>query len=88
MDGDLHIIEKKIERDNVERLLAIVGSISMIEAMKQKGILTCESERSPITIMHGSRSPYAYVCIRGVDRRLVFDQDFGWMYYNAEGPED
>lgn len=76
------------ESREIERLLAIVGSIAMIEAMKQQGVLTCdEEERKPLTIMHGSRSPYAYVCIEEEDNRLVFDQDFGWMYYNVNGPE-
>ena len=37
---------------------------------------TCDDETEQIT-----------VAVEGEDRRVVFDDDFGWLWYNAAGPE-
>jgi hypothetical protein len=45
---------------------------------------TCRSDISRVACPGHTRM----VCIEGVNRRLIVDDDFGFMWYNAEGPEE
>ena len=77
------------EYDTILGLLAAGGAYTLTIAMMQAGILEKEPGFGGIPVPSIRRDPVhvAVVALGDEPRRLIYDDDFGWLWYNAEEPE-
>ena len=71
-------------------LLAFVGEITIYQSLMEHGALR-GIESVPtlfMSVFTVGGSAQVIVDIEDKPRRLVLDPDFGWMWYNSEGPEE
>lgn len=80
-----------LEFDTVTALLACAGEATLAWAMMNLGLL----ERSfydelgfPVPSVAPDMLHVANVKLGESPVRLIYDYDFGWLWYNSEGPED
>lgn len=79
--------------DMVDKLLAAVGESTLLVSLMRLGILQHVPDTGvPYTSIREDDEHIAVVCVGVGDKefpqRLVLDADFGWLWYNAEGPTD
>lgn len=79
--------------DIVDKLLAAVGESTLLVSLMRLGILQHGPDGDiPHTSIRTDENHLAVVCVgvggKELPQRLVLDDDFGWLWYNAEGPED
>ena len=77
--------------ETIVSLLALAGEATLGIAMMQCGILEKQENYGDLPVPSIRRDENHVAVIQLGDRpeRLVFDDDFGWLWYNAaEGPDD
>ena len=75
--------------DTVTALLACAGEATLWYALMQVGLLEKQEDFGGIPVPAVRSDPYhiAVIAIGELPARLIFDADFGWLWYNADGPE-
>lgn len=79
------------EYDTIVGLLAAGGAYTLTIAMMQAGLLekpTNGFDGIPIPSIRSDPVHVAVVQLGDKPERLVYDDDFGWCWYNADGPEE
>lgn len=77
--------------DTVTALLACAGEATLCYAMMQVGLLVDgfkDEVGLPVPSIRPDPMHVAIVSLGDFPQRLVYDDDFGWLWYNSEGPED
>lgn len=76
--------------DTVTALLACAGEATLWYALMQVGLLEKVQDELgfPVPSIRPDPMHVAIVSLGDFPQRLVYDDDFGWMWYNSEGPED
>lgn len=80
-----------LDFDTVTALLACAGEATLWYACMQLGLLekVQDDVGFPIPSVRPDENHVAVVQLGDFPQRLVYDEDFGWLWYNAvEGPED
>ena len=80
-----------IDFDMVTALLACAGEATLCYAMMQVGLLVDgfkDEVGLPVPSIRPDPMHVAIVSLGDFPQRLVYDDDFGWLWYNSEGPED
>lgn len=84
-------MSNNIEYETVVGLLAAGGSATLGIAMMQAGLLEKpEKGYGDIPVPSIRRDPFhvAVVQLGDSPRRLIYDDDFLWCWYNADAPEE
>lgn len=80
-----------LDFDTVTALLACAGEATLGYAMMQVGQLE-KNMRDEVGLPTPAigRDPVhvAVVTLGEFPQRLIYDEDFGWLWYNADGPEE
>ena len=79
--------------DIVDKLLAAVGESTLLVSLMRLGILQHGPDGDiPHTSIRTDENHLAVVCVGIGDKefpqRLVLDDDFGWLWYDSDGPAD
>lgn len=74
--------------DEVYEWFALVGYEATLATMMEAEVVDGGPDHSPrMKISCNDETEQITVSVDDIDRRVVFDDDFGWLWYNAEGPE-
>ena len=79
------------EYETILGLLAAGGSATLGIAMMQAGLLEKPKEgygEIPMPSLRRDPVHVAVIQIGDSPRRLIYDDDFLWLWYNADGPEE
>lgn len=82
---------ENLDFDMVTSLLACAGEATLGYALMQAGLLEKRVKDDiglPVPSIRTDPTHVAVVALGESPFRLVYDYDFGWLWYNAEGPED
>ena len=79
--------------DMVDKLLAAAGEATLLVSLMRLGILQHGPDTGfPCVGIREDENHLAVIYIGAGNnefpQRLVLDGDFGWLWYNAEGPTD
>ena len=80
-----------LDFDMVTTLLACAGEATLGYAMMQVGLLVDgfkDDVGLPVPSIAHDPVHVAVVKLGDFPRRLIYDDLFGWLWYNSEGPED
>ena len=80
-----------IDFDMVTALLACAGEATLCYAMMQVGLLVDgfkDEVGLPVPSIRPDPMHVAIVSLGEFPQRLIYDDLFGWLWYNSEGPED
>lgn len=79
-----------MDYDMILKLLACAGEATLGYALMQVGLLEKVQDDIglPVPSIRSDPAHVAVVTLGDFPQRLVYDDDFGWLWYNAEGPED
>ena len=80
-----------LDFDTVTALLACAGEATLGYAMMQAGLLEknmTDELGLPVPSIRSDPAHVAVVTLGEFPQRLVYDDDFGWLWYNADGPEE
>lgn len=77
--------------DIVDKLLAAVGESTLLVSLMRLGVLEhIEGMEIPKVAIRTDENHLAVVTVgigeQEFPQRLVLDQDFGWLWYSADGP--
>lgn len=80
-----------IEAAIIARLMATAGAATLSIAMMQAGLLENPADGNytdglPVPSIRGDDRHVAVVQLSGLPERLIYDDDFGWLWYDADGP--
>lgn len=73
--------------DMIDNLMMLAGEASLLQSAMRLGLLTDSELHIPPVGLRGDDVHTAVVKFTGTPLRLVLDEDFGWNWYNADGPE-
>lgn len=73
--------------DMIDSLMMLAGEASLLQSAMRLGLLTDSTTSVPLMGLRADEKHTAVVKFTGTPRRLVLDEDFGWNWYNADGPE-
>ena len=74
--------------DEVFEWFAKVGYEATLAMMQKADLVEGGPDQPPkVRIMCNDETEQITVGVDNYDRRVVFDEWFGWLWYNAEGPE-
>lgn len=73
--------------DMIDNLMMLAGEASLLQSAMRLGLLTDSTISVPLMGLRADEEHTAVVRFTGTPRRLVLDEDFGWNWYNADGPE-
>lgn len=74
--------------DNVFVWFATLGNLYVLSAFAQAGFSKTFPLNPPkLMLFKDEDTNQIVVSAEGTDERVVFDDDFGWLWYNAAGPE-
>ena len=77
-----------IEHKTIEKLLTKVGEAEILRRLMVMGdVITGKVPIVTVMTEEVESVKRAVVKIDTDSRRLIRDPDFGWLWYNAEGPE-
>ena len=76
--------------DTVTALLACAGEATLWYALMQVGLLekVQDDVGFPVPSIRPDPMHTAVVKLGEFPQRLIYDDLFGWLWYNAEGPEE
>ena len=80
-----------LDFDTVTALLACAGEATLGYAMMQVGLLEKSFHDDvglPVPSIASDPVHVAVVTLGEFPQRLIYDDLFGWLWYNSEGPED
>lgn len=79
-----------MDYDMILKLLACAGEATLGYALMQVGLLEKVQDDIglPVPSIRSDPAHVAVVTLGDFPQRLVYDDDFGWCWYNADGPED
>ena len=80
-----------LDFDTVTALLACAGEATLGYAMMQVGLLEKNMKDEvglPVPSIAHDPVHVAVVKLGDFPQRLIYDDLFGWLWYNAEGPDD
>jgi len=79
-----------MDYDMILKLLACAGEATLGYALMQVGLLEKVKDDIglPVPSIRSDPAHVAVVTLGDFPQRLVYDDDFGWLWYNADGPED
>lgn len=76
----------------IARLMATAGAATLSIAMIQAGILEKPADGNydglPVPSIRSDPKHVAVVQLSGLSERLIYDDDFGWLWYDSDGPAD
>lgn len=73
--------------DMVTALLACAGEATLWYALMQVGLLEKSDEGFPAPSIRPDPNHVAVISLGDSAPRLVYDADFGWLWYNSDGSE-
>jgi hypothetical protein len=74
--------------EEVYEWFAHVGYEATLAMMQKADMIEGGPEETPkMRITPCDETEHITVGVEGEDRRVVFDEWFGWLWYNAAGPE-
>lgn len=74
--------------DMIDTLMMLAGEAALLKSAMHLGLLTDNAVDVPLMGIRADEVHTAVVKFTGTPRRLVLDDDFGWLWYNADGPEE
>lgn len=75
--------------DEVYEWFARVGYQAVLATMQKADMVDGGPDQPPmIRLSCDDDTEQIMVEVDGDDRRVVYDDDFGWLWYNAAGPEE
>lgn len=74
--------------DMIDNLMMLAGEASLLQSAMRLGLLTDSTISVPLMGLRADEKHTAVVKFTGTPRRLVLDEDMGWNWYNADGPEE
>lgn len=73
--------------DMIDNLMMLAGEASLLQSAMRLGLLADSTISVPLMGLRADEEHTAVVKFTGTPRRLVLDECFGWLWYNADGPE-
>lgn len=74
--------------EEVYEWFARAGYHAVLATMQKAGMVDGGPDQPPrIRLSCDDDTEQITVEVNGEDRRVVYDDDFGWLWYNAAGPE-
>ena len=74
--------------DMIDTLMMLAGEASLLQSAMRLGLLTDSALDVPLMGLRPDEKHTAVVKFTGTPRRLVLDDDFGWLWYNSDGPDE
>ena len=74
--------------DMIDTLMMLAGEAALLNSAMRLGLLTDNAVDVPLMGLRADEEHTAVVKFTGTPRRLVLDDFFGWLWYNADGPEE
>lgn len=78
-----------LDYETVTALLACAGEATLCYALMQVGLLQKAKDNYglPVPSIRPDPVHVAVISLGEMPQRLVYDDDYGWLWYNADGPE-
>ena len=73
--------------EEVYEFFATLGYIGTLAKLQEKDMIDGGPLEAP-KMRIAYNGDQIVVGVKDIDRRAVYDDDFGWLWYNAEGPEE